>query len=445
MKSVIRQGAAMLLAAGLAVSFAACGPGSSNTSTGKDEPSSVSTDLGSKSYELKLWDGAGLKTVDDALIKGFEKKHPNIKIKANYDPDNVSAQNGPRVISSKDAPDIARLTDVNTAVSGKHVISLEPYVRAYGWKVPKSQTELYRANAEGKLGDGNLYALPNSYSVSGVYVNTKLADKIGIKDMPSTLDQLETDMGKAKDAGQIPMMTYAKDGGTSFAFQAIMTNADSVKSVQDWILQKPGASFETKGAEKAAQVLQDWNKKGYLPEGVNAIDASTALGRFTAGEGVFFPSGNWNLATVAKSLGDDVRFIPFPANSDKQEPSIAANAGSFFGIPKNSAKKDAAACFLNYTQSDEARQIIADVSGYFPKTVKGQNLPKSQSKLQQSMFDSYKDVFDSGKSTDFVNNATAGIQSSGFVPNFQLLLDNSISAKQFTQNIQNEYEQEVKK
>lgn len=49
-----------------------------------------------------------------------------------------------------------------------------------------------------------------------------------------------------------------------------------------------------------------------MPEGVNAVDASTALSRFCNGEGLFFPSGNWNLDTVAKALGDDVQFFAFP-------------------------------------------------------------------------------------------------------------------------------------
>ena len=444
MHMMVRRGTGIALSLLLAGSLVACGPGASTSSGKNGDAEQVSTDLGDKDYQLTLWDGAGLKTVDDALIAGFQKKNPKVHIKANYDPDNVSAQNGPRIISSKDAPDIARLTDVNSAVRGGHVISLEPYVKAYGWKVPESQTQLYRADAQGKLGSGKLYALPNSFSVTGIYTNTKLAQKAGIDKTPTTLQEFESDMDKAKAAGQTPMMTYAKDGGTSFAFQAMMTNNDSVKGVQDWILQRPGATFETEGAVKAAKSLQDWSTKGYLPKGVNAVDASAALSRFSAGEGVYFPSGNWNLMTVAKALGDDVSFTPFPANSAEQKPSIAANAGSFFGIPKNAKNKNAAAAFLNYTQSDEAREIIADVSGYFPKTVKGQQMPKAKNKLQQSMFDSYQSVFDSGDSTDFINNATAGIQSSALIPNFQLLLDGSLSPEQFAKNIQTEYLQEVK-
>ena len=42
------------------------------------------------------------------------------------------------------------------------------------------------------------------------------------------------------------------------------------------------------------------------------------------------------------------------------------------------------------------------------------------------MFDAYADVLMSGHTSDFINNATAGMQSSGLIPNFQLLLDNSI-------------------
>lgn len=67
-----------------------------------------------------------------------------------------------------------------------------------------------------------------------------------------------------------------------------------------------------------------------MPEGVNAVDASTALSRFCNGEGLFFPSGNWNLDTVAKALGDDVQFFAFPGATSEDEPNVAAHAGAFF-------------------------------------------------------------------------------------------------------------------
>lgn len=109
-------------------SVAACGPGSSSSkSNANSEP--VSTDVSKEKVELKLWDGAGLKTFDDQLIAAFQKKYPNITIKATYDPDNTSQQNGPRIISAADTPDVARITDINSAVRGKHLVNLDEYSR----------------------------------------------------------------------------------------------------------------------------------------------------------------------------------------------------------------------------------------------------------------------------------------------------------------------------
>lgn len=312
---------------------------------------------------------------------------------------------------------------------------------AYGWDVPDSQTELYRVDSNGKLGSGDLYALPNSYSVTGIYFNTKLAEQLGIDAAPTSVEEFEADMQTAKDAGILPMMTYAKDGGTSFVFQALMANNSSAEDVQNWILQKSG-TFDNQAAQDAASTLQDWNNKGYMPEGVNAVDASTALSRFCNGEGLFFPSGNWNLDTVAKALGDDVQFFAFPGATSEDEPNVAANAGAFYGIPVNAKNRDAAAAFLDYTQSAEAQQIIVDNSGYLPKSSTSDL--KANSALQQSMFDAYADVLTSGHTSDFINNATAGMQSSGLIPNFQLLLDNSITPQEFTKNVQAQYDKEAK-
>lgn len=96
MNRIMRNSGAALAAIFIAGSLTACGPGSASSSRSDTNPTEVSTDLGNKKYELTLWDGAGLKTVDEALIAGFEAKYPNITIKGQYDPDNVSGQNGPR-------------------------------------------------------------------------------------------------------------------------------------------------------------------------------------------------------------------------------------------------------------------------------------------------------------------------------------------------------------
>ena len=122
-----------LMSVACLASVAACGPGSSSNKA-NTETEAVSTDLGDTKYELKLWDGAGLKTFDDQLIEAFQKKYPNITIKATYDPDNTSQQNGPRIISAADTPDIARPLCVATMSS---ILTLTPMLTVGSCRIPR--------------------------------------------------------------------------------------------------------------------------------------------------------------------------------------------------------------------------------------------------------------------------------------------------------------------
>lgn len=434
--------AAGALAAACLTSVAACGPGSSNG--GSAAPAEeVSTDLGDETYELTLWDGAGLKSLDDALIAGFQEKYPNITITATYDPDNVTQQNGPRIISASDTYDIVRVTDIGSAVRGNHLVDLEGYADAYGWRIPDAQTTIYRVTDDGELGDGDLYAVPSGLSMTGMFWNKELGARIGLTEAPKSMEELEAAMAKAADAGILPMMLPGKDGGASFPYQALMTNAGGADAVQSWILQNEGATFDTDAAVSAAETLQSWAESGYLPNDVNALDASTALGRFTAGEGLFFPSGNWNTATISEAMGDKAGFFAFPGTTESDPATAALNGATAFGIPTNAKNKNAAAAFLDYLTSEEARQIVIDNSGYAPAG--DGEMPVSDDALVTEMLSVYGGLMESGATTDFINNATAGIQSSTLIPNFQLLLDGSITPEEFPAAVQAAYDEELGK
>ena len=420
-------------------SVAACGPGSSSSkSNANSEP--VSTDVSKEKVELKLWGGAGLKTFDDQLIAAFQKKYPNITIKATYDPDNTSQQNGPRIISAADTPDIARITDINSAVRGKHLVNLDEYSKAYGWDLPDSQTQVYRVDSNGKIGSGSLYAVPDGISMTGLYWNKKLAKELGITEAPATVADLEADMKKATDAGKLAMMMPAKEGGTSYIYQALLTNYEGRDTVQNWIIQKDGATFNTKGALKAAQKIKDWQDAGYFSKDALALDGSTALSRFSNGEALFFPSGSWYTASINDALGDNAGWIAYPGEK-ADSGSAAANAVSAFGIPANAKHKNAAAAFLNFLQSDEARQIAVD-NGY-PPVGEGKT-PSTDNQLLGQVLTAYEGLVKTGNTTDYINNATAGMQASAIIPGFQSLLDGTMTPQRFVDSIQKQYEKEAK-
>lgn len=435
MKTVI----AGAMAVACLASVAACGPGSSSSKSNTNSEA-VSTDLGDEKIELKLWDGAGLKTFDDQLIAAFQEKYPNVTITATYDPDNTSAQNGPRIISASDTPDIARITDINSAVRGNHLVNLDEYAKAYDWNLPESQTEVYQVNSDGKIGSGSLYAVPDGVSMTGLYWNKKVAKELGITEAPTTIEQLEADMKKAKDAGKLAMMMPAKEGGTSYIYQALLTNYEGRDTVQNWILQKDGATFVTDGALKAAEQVKSWQDAGYFSSDAIALDGSTALSRFCNGEALFFPSGSWYSASINDALGDDAGWVAFPGVNEGEE-SAASNAVTAFGIPTNAKHKNAAAAFLNFLQSDEARQIAVD-NGYPP--IGEGDVPDTDNQLLSQVLTSYESLVASGNTTDYINNATAGIQSSAIIPGFQSLLDGTMTPQEFVDSIQKQYEKETK-
>lgn len=419
-------------------SVAACGPGSSSSKSNDSE--AVSTDLGDEKIELKLWDGAGLKTFDDQLIAAFQEKYPNVTITATYDPDNTSAQNGPRIISASDTPDIARITDINSAVRGNHLVNLDEYAKAYDWNLPESQTEVYQVDSDGKIGSGSLYAVPDGVSMTGLYWNKKVAKELGITEAPTTIEQLEADMKKAKDAGKLAMMMPAKEGGTSYIYQALLTSYEGRDAVQNWILQKDDATFVTDGALKAAEQVKNWQDAGYFSSDALALDGSTALSRFCNGEALFFPSGSWYSASINDALGDDAGWVAFPGMNEGEE-SAASNAVTAFGIPANAKHKNVAAAFLNFLQSDEARQIAVD-NGYPP--IGEGDVPDTDNQLLSQVLTSYESLVASGNTTDYINNATAGIQSSAIIPGFQSLLDGTMTPQEFVDSIQKQYEKETK-
>lgn len=49
-----------------------------------------------------------------------------------------------------------------------------------------------------------------------------------------------------------------------------------------------------------------------------------------------------------------------------------------------------------------------------------------------------------GNTTDYINNATAGMQASAIIPGFQSLIDGTMAPKAFVESIQAQYEKEAK-
>lgn len=440
-----RRACAAAAAALTTTALVACSaPGSSGSETSSAAaPGAVSTSIGSEPVTLKLYDGQGLKKIDDALIAAFTAKFPNVTITPTYDPDDVTTQNQPRLLASETPPDLARVISVTGGVKDGLLTNLDAYATAYGWDtLPESQLSQYRAE-NNVAGSGSLYGKPTGFTMTGLYYNKELAAQIGMTTPPATVAELTALFEKAKAAGLSGLIVGNKEGAATMPIGIMMASSLGVKKTSEWVFNAPGATIDTPESVAVAQQVQDWNNAGYFPDGVNGLDATAANGLFTSGKGVFYTWGNWAAADMDKGLPGNVGFIPFPAVADGGQVAAMSDAATAFGIPEKSKNKDAAAAFLNFLSSDEARQIAVD-NGFMPTGTSDQKAPTvTDGSVLADVQTAFATVSEAGGLVPFVQNATPGISNQGWNPESQLLLGGESTPQQFVTNIQAKYTEEL--
>jgi ABC-type glycerol-3-phosphate transport system substrate-binding protein len=425
-----------------AATLAACSaPGSgSGGGTSASAPSAVSTELGTDPVELTLYDGAGLKKVDDALIAAFTTKYPNVTITTRFDPDDVQAQNAPRVLSSDNPPDIARIVALGDIVKNGQLTDLAPYAAAYGWDaLPGGQLAMYTVDADGVRGSGSQYTVASGFVVTGLYYDKSVAAKVGMTTPPTTINELEADLAKAKDAGVVPMIVGNQTGQAVFPIQMMLNNFAGQQSINDWVFDVPDATIDTPEGVDAVTRVSDWAAKGYFNSDANGTDATTALGRFTKDEALFFPSGNWDASSLQDQMGDNVGFILPPAKTAGSSLAMS-DPVSNFGIPAKSTKKDAAAAFLNFLISPEARQVMVD-AGFAPSGT-GDAPTTTAGSLNAEIQAAFAGLVEADGQVQFVQNATSGINAT-WIAQTQLLIEGRTSPQDYLTAIQAAYQEQL--
>lgn len=421
--------------------FSACAaPGSGSKPAAEAAPTEVSTELGTEPIELTLYDGAGLKAKDEALIEAFTEKYPNVTITGRYDPDDVQAQNAPRVLASDNPPDIARVIALSDVAEDGLLTNLDAYAEAYGWsELPQGQLAQYRVNEDGVRGEGPQYAMADGFTVTGFYYNKELAQRIGMTEPPKTMQELEDLLAAAKDAGVVPIMAGNQTGQVVFTTQMMLNNALGAETVNDWVFHAPGATIHTPEAAQAVGTVSRWAEAGYFPADTNGTDSTGALGRFAQGESLFYFSGNWDAASLDAQMGDKVGFFLAPTGAGGQ-PATMSDPASNFAIPAGSDDKDAAAAFLDFLRSEEARQVVADAgfapsgTGEVPTTQEG----SVNSQIQQA----FAQLVEADGQVQFIQNATNGMTTT-LNSEVQRLVDGSTTPEDLLRAVQAKYEDEL--
>ena len=446
-KRLSRRGVVLTapLVAAAVVSAACSAPGADESSPTQDAKP-VSTDLGSTPVTLEMYAETGF-PLAKALADEFAKQHPNVKFNIREDQFTVIVENAPRVLASDNAPDVIRLPTMVDLVKDNLLRNLDPYFTAYGWdKFPASQLVQLRVGNGGRpRGTGSLYAMGLGYSVTGVFYNKALAQRIGMARPPATVAEFEDLLAKAKAANVQPIMQFNKNtAGINFPHQALQNQFGDPAQIADWIFQKPGATFDTPAALKATQTIQNWAQAGYFPKDANAIDYTAMMGEFQKSNGLFMFNGDWESANLDKNMSGNVGFFLFPGVAAGAK-HVAMSAPNTFGVGAKAKNPDAAAFFLNWVHTNaKAREISVTVGGSSPGGPP--DLPVPPAAAGTVLAETLKAAQQLGAengAVDFTANATGAIFASAITPEMQKLVAGQQTPEGYVKAVQAEYAKEL--
>ena len=320
---------------------------------------------------LLVWDQevrGGQNAAMTKLNANFQKKYPNIKINRVAKSFTDLQATLKLAASGPNPPDVVEANNGYSAmgplVKAGLLLNLNKYADKYKWNQRYSSgiLKMNKFTSDGSsFGIGNLYGLPMTGEVVGVYYNKATLKKLGLK-VPTTFQAFEQAVAKAQSSGQTPIQFGNLDKWPGIhEFEEVMLQSVTKLWASDWIFGARGGkiNFTSQGTLNAATKLQNWAKSGSFTKGYEGLGYDPSWGDFGKGKGLFLISGSWLTADLKKALGKDVGFFLLPPPSGKPLATLGGE-GLPWAISSKTKNADAAATYLDFITNNASMQVVTD-------------------------------------------------------------------------------------
>lgn len=306
------------------------------------------------------------------LVAPFEKDNPGIDVTIQSPGADTVAATVPRLLASGDVPDIVQSMAPSTALAPE-LVDLSKYKWA----------------SDGPLADP--YSIGDKYYMAGIgvqlqtlmFYNKKAFTEAGIDAPPETLEELDADLAKLKDAGWTPIQT-----GGDWMSSMTLTSISAPSAIAEhpkWFSKMSSGKLtfsDTYG--DAVTRYADWVAKGYIPKDALGVKYADAEQNFLAGKSAIYPMGSWFAGSEAKTKStDEIGVFRAPPAKGIDDPAMGANIASPYILMKASKHQDAAAKLVEYLTTDKdavVKQLQVDSNfrdGYeYKMDALGQELTK---------------------------------------------------------------------
>jgi raffinose/stachyose/melibiose transport system substrate-binding protein len=322
---------------------------------------------------LVVWDAFARdprKSLIDRFNAEFEKAHPGVhidRVTKEFNDYNATVK---LVLSASNPPDVVTGNQGWSAdgimVKAGLLAPLDTYDQKYGWSKRFGNLNELKWSADGKTwGSGHLYGVSYSSSINGVFYNKANMRKLGIG-IPKTFAEFTADLAKAKAAGMTPIQLGDEDKwpGTQ-NFQMLQDLYSSPTVLRNWIYGKGNVNFSSAANMKAAALLTQWSKDGYITPGSIGIPYDSANANFAAGQGLFDYSGTWLTGLFAQKMKNNVGFFLVPPAKAGQVPLAVGSLELPWHISARSTHKDLAAAYIAFIMSKQNAAAVLK-SGEIP-------------------------------------------------------------------------------
>ncbi len=373
MKKRMVRIAALMMAAAMTVSLAACG-GKGASSGGDDSGSDSKSADGDK--VITYWN-IGTEGADKEALE-YAVNEFNANTKSGYTVENVPTQNDNYkeklvvAMSSGECPDMYTSWSggpMNEYIESGYAQPLDDLYEEYGLKDKYMDAALAQATYNGKL-----YAVPTyNVSLAGVFYNKEMFEKYKLE-VPKTVSELEKVCDTFKENGITPFALANGPKWTgSMYFQCLAARKGGLEPFQSAVAGE--GTFEDECFKYAGEKIQEWVEKGYFPEGVNSLseDDGQAKQLMYQETAAMMLIGSWYTGTFSSDspeFYEKIGWFSFPAvdGSDADASiQIGTIGDQFVSFNCEGDKLKAAFECASYYSSDGAKDLMVEV-GKIPPT-----------------------------------------------------------------------------
>ncbi|MFD7135438.1 extracellular solute-binding protein [Streptomyces sp. NPDC059894] len=318
-------------------------------------------------HTLRLWHyeapNSAMGVAWAAAVEEFEAQHPGVKVEFEEKSFEQIQKTAPMVLNSSDAPDLMEYNKGNATtglLSRQGLLTdLTAEASERGWDklIGPGVRTTSQYDADGVMGSGKWYGVPNYAEYTMVYFNKDLFAKYGLGE-PKTFDDLVAAMDTFVENDITPL---ANSGAEYLAHQYLYQLALS-KADRAWVdayeLYRGKTDFHDAAWTYAAETFADWVEKGYIGKNSTGAKAEEAGVSFLRGKAPILFSGSWWYGRFQDEATFDWGTTLWPGSD-----LTLGSGGNLWVVPESAGNKELAYDFIDITLSKKIQNLLGDKGG----------------------------------------------------------------------------------